>query len=120
MLCKALIFTTLAALFTAAIPALAADCDICKTNYIDAAIAKKRFDTTDALLKKNKAAVAKLGSDDTSKKVKIASNILQLTTRLETEKNTKIAADQTLFDNKCNLCPKPRQEDIDKAERLKK
>ncbi len=95
--------------------ALAADCKVCTTNYTNATVATEILKRNQDLLDRNKKALTTLSEDDVSKRVKIASNILILTTRVEIQSNTKLAADKILFESKCNLCPKPRPEEIEKA-----
>lgn len=90
-----------------AAPALvsAFDCSQCQEIANEAKTITDESQRTNQLLESNKRALASVGQNEISKKVKISSNILVLSTRLETMANKKQVIHQQLQSPNCRNCP---------------
>ncbi|HRK01204.1 MAG TPA: hypothetical protein PLH57_00940 [Oligoflexia bacterium] len=88
-------------------PAFAIDCSRCFDLLAEARGVEAETTRTNDLLESNKRALASINPRDVSKKVKISSNILVLSTRVETMANKRQILEQQLVQAACNGCPRP-------------
>lgn len=95
-------------IFGIASMAFSADCLKCGDLQNQGKAYAKDLDSSNVLLEKNKKYLATLSPDDTSKKVKISSNILILNTRIETLSNNMALGDQEQKKQGCEQCQMTR------------
>ncbi|MBI3556314.1 MAG: hypothetical protein HY074_08630 [Deltaproteobacteria bacterium] len=84
----------------------AADCAACAKLVADFQASAQALETSRGLLAGNKAMLASLSPSDVSKKVKLTSNILILTAKLETAENQRTLYEQQYVTMGCSACPK--------------
>lgn len=97
------------AFFSRAFFAAAADCPACTKIYDDLATAQAEKKSASELLAKNEEALSKISPDDISKKVKLASNIFLLKTKIETKSNNGVVLEKQITELRCDTCPKPKE-----------
>ncbi len=83
-----------------------ADCTR-ETANLTTAIAQQK--SQQDLLERNRAYLAAIKAEDLSKAVKVRSNILILTVRIETTKNNMESARLVLASKECSACPRPKK-----------
>ncbi len=81
------------------------DCIKCKQLAESIQIAKKEEASLGGLLVKNRAVLATLSPSDISKKVKLSSNILILTAKIEKFQNERTIFNQQTNQMGCKTCP---------------
>src|SRR3989344_7138374 len=86
------------AFFSRAFSAAAADCTACAKVFDDLTTAQAEKKSASELLAKNEEALSKISPDDISKKVKLASNIFLLKTKIETKANNSIVFEKQITD----------------------
>ncbi|MBI2606172.1 MAG: hypothetical protein HYW49_08845 [Deltaproteobacteria bacterium] len=96
------------AFFSRAFFAAAADCPACAKLFDSLAAVQAEKKSASELLAKNEEALSKISADDISKKVKLASNIFLLKTKIETKANNGVVLEKQITDMRCNTCPKPK------------
>ncbi len=95
------------AFFSRAFFAAAADCTACAKVSDELATAKTEKTSAVELLAKNEEALSNISPDDISKKVKLASNLFLLKTKIETKANNSVVFEKQITDMRCETCPKP-------------
>ena len=87
----------------------ATTCADCTQEAANLATSTAQQKSQQDLLDRNRAYLAAIKAEDLSKAVKVRSNILILTVRIETTKNNIESARLVLASKECSACPRPKK-----------